>query len=129
MRILFVHYLFEDRGSAQDFYGLTRIAPSLGHEVCLYGPPRDSSPFEWTMDVRSADALVFVFEWTTDLKEGDRFDWTRLVASVPRHRRVVIDCDGRYNDPITVVGDQNHDSEQSGRAWVCLLYTSDAADE
>ena len=48
--------------------------------------------------MRRADAVVFVFEWTTGLQHGDQLDWARLLSAVPRRRRVVIDCDGRYND-------------------------------
>ena len=34
----------------------------------------------------------------------------RLLEAVPRSRRVVIDCDGAYNDPIEFGGDYNHRS-------------------
>jgi len=62
--------------------------------------------------------VVFVLEWTTELQNGDRLDWTRLLSCVPRRRRVVIDCDGRYNDPILVHGDYNHRNAAESRLWV-----------
>ena len=118
MRLLFVHYLLADRGSAQDVHRFALTAKTLGHEVALYGPPNPSSPFNYSMDVESADAVIFIFEWTTALQFGDRLDLARLVARTPRRRRVVIDCDGKYNDAIRVVGDYNHPDEAASRQWI-----------
>ena len=77
MRLMFVHYLFEDRGSAQDIHHFALAAKELGHEVALYGPPDPSSPFNYSLDVESADAVIFIFEWTTDLQFGDDLDLLR----------------------------------------------------
>jgi hypothetical protein len=120
MRLMFVHYVYEDRGSAQDLHHFALTARALGHEVALYGRPDPRSPFNYSLDMASADAVVFIVEWTTDLQFGDRLDWARLVAGVPRRRRVVIDCDGKYNDPISVVGDHNHADAESARRWVAV---------
>src|SRR6266852_2313523 len=118
MRLMFVHYLFEDRGSAQDIHNYAKTARASGHEVALYGPENPNSPFNYSMDVESADAVIFIFEWTTDLQDGDALDLLRLVARVPRERRVVIDCDGKYNDAISIVGDYNHPNEEDSRRWI-----------
>src|SRR5215831_18643713 len=118
MRLMFVHYLFEDRGSAQDIHNFAVAARQLGHEVAIYGRPKTGSPFNYSLDVESADAVVFIFEWTTSLQFGDCLDLVRLVSRVPRRKRVVIDCDGKYNDPISVVGDYNHATEEESRRWV-----------
>jgi hypothetical protein len=45
-------------------------------------------------------------------------DWATILAKVPRKRRVVIDCDGKYNDAIHVVGDINHSDERLSREWI-----------
>ena len=118
MRLMFVHYLFEDRGSAQDIHNYAKAARAMGHEVALYGPQNPNSPFNYSMDVESADAVIFIFEWTTDLQDGDALDLVRLVARVPRERRVVIDCDGKYNNAISIVGDYNHPNEEVSRRWI-----------
>jgi hypothetical protein len=68
--------------------------------------------------MESADAVIFIFEWTTKLQYGDCLDLVRLVGRVPREQRVVIDCDGKYNDAISVVGDYNHPDEASSRRWI-----------
>jgi glycosyltransferase involved in cell wall biosynthesis len=120
MRLMFVHYLFADRGSAQDIHHFTMAAKELGHEVALYGPPDPCSPFNYSLDVQSADAVIFIFEWTTALQFGDALDLTKLVSRVPRHKRVVIDCDGKYNEAISVVGDYNHADPSESKRWIAI---------
>jgi len=117
MRLIFVHWAYEDRGSAQDLYNYRETARQLGHEVVVYGPPEISS-FHYSLEVNATDAVIFIFEWTTDLQRGNQIDWLRLVAKVPRARRVVIDCDGKFNDAISVVGDYNHADAAASRAWI-----------
>jgi hypothetical protein len=118
MRLMFVYYLFDDAGSVQDMHHYVRAARRLGHEVVIYAPPGTHPVFECSLDVESADALVFVFEWTTQLRHGDRLDLARLVGKMPRRRRVVIDCDGAYNPAICVDGDYNHREPCSSQTWM-----------
>jgi Glycosyl transferases group 1 len=118
MRLMLVYHIAEDSGSAQDIHHYTRAAKALGHEVVLYGPPDALPSFPFSMDVESADAVIFIFEWTTRMRFGDQLDLTRLVTKVPRERRFVIDCDGAYNDVIAVGGDYNHRDTASSRAWM-----------
>jgi hypothetical protein len=119
MRLIFVHWVYEDRGSAQDLYNYREVAKQLGHEVVIYGPPELSS-FHYSLEINNNDAVIFICEWTTQLQHGDQLDWLRLVARVPRRRRVVIDCDGKYNDAISVVGDFNHNDDAASRAWIAV---------
>jgi len=118
MRLMFVHWVVEDRGSAQDIYHYAEAAKHLGHEAALYGRLPGPSAFNYSLDIASADAVIFLNEWTTGLQYGDRVDLLRLVAKVPRERRVVVDLDGKYNDVIRVVGDYNHADEAASRDWV-----------
>lgn len=117
MKLVFVYWGYENAGSMLDLRGYTRAAQAMGHEVKIYGPPNPVFALNYSQDLAGADAVVFIFEWTTDLQYGDRLDWARLVTSVPRHRRVVIDCDGAYNEPILFHGDYNHRTEESSRKW------------
>src|SRR5262249_37249508 len=121
--LMFVHYLYEDRGSAQDIHSFAVAARELGHEVAIYGRPREKSPFNYSMDLESADAIVFIFEWTTDLQEGDCLDLARMVARFPKRPPVVMDCDGKYTAAISVVGDYNPASEEQSRRWVDICDT------
>ena len=118
MRLMFVHHVLEDRGSARDMFQYADVASALGHEVVLFGEPRWPSPFRYTTDVRSADAAIFIFEFTTELQFGDLLAWARILSTIPRARRVVIDCDGKYNDAIHVIGDINHANTDLARQWV-----------
>jgi len=115
---MFVYYSFGDAGSAQDIHHYVRAGKEFGHEVLVYGRPNPESPFNFSLDVESADALIFVFEWTTELQQGDPLDLARLLGKSPRARRIVIDCDGAYNDALNVDGDYNHRDPAASRAWV-----------
>lgn len=117
MRVVFVYWGYEDAGSMLDLQGYTRAARALGHEVAVYGHPNPKIVLGYSKLLDGADAVVFVFEWTTWLQHGDRVDWVRLLSAVPRRRRVVIDCDGAYNDPIETEGDYNHTSSAARMSW------------
>lgn len=116
MKIVFVYWGYENAGSMLDLRGYTRAARKLGHEVSIYGPA--AFALDYSIDLSGADAVVFVFEWTTQLQFGDRLDWVRLIESVPRNRRVVIDCDGAYNERLEFRGDYNHKSDELSRRWI-----------
>lgn len=118
MRLMFIHHVLEDRGSAQDMYYYARVAKELGHEVVLFGMPGKKSSFNYTTDVSTADAAIFIFEFTTELQYGDLLAWARLLGKIPRSRRIVIDCDGKYNDAVEPVGDINHANAQLSREWI-----------
>jgi glycosyltransferase involved in cell wall biosynthesis len=118
MKLVFVYYAYENQGSSLDLQGYARAAREMGHEAVVYGAPNPKIRLNYSIDLSGADAVIFVFEWTTDLLYGDRLDWLRLVSSVPRRRRVVIDCDGRYNDLINVHGDFNHRTEAESTSYV-----------
>lgn len=118
MRLMFVYFLYEYAGSAQDIHHYSRIAPAMGHEIVVYGPTGGHPCFNFSLDAESADAVIFIFEWTTQMRYGDRLDIARLVSKFPRKRRVVIDCDGNYNDVISVGGDYNHGDVAASRRWI-----------
>ena len=118
MRLMFIHHVLEDRGSARDMFQYARVAKALRHEVVLFGEPEGPSAFDYTTDVSSVDAAVFIFEFTTELQYGDLLAWSKLLSRIPRSRRVVIDCDGKYNDAIHVTGDINHADADLSRQWL-----------
>jgi hypothetical protein len=118
MRLMFVYYIMKDAGSAQDIHYYTEAARELGHEIVLFGPPDNDLGFHCSRDIDSADAVVFIVEWTTQLRYGDSLDVLRLMHRVRRSRRIVIDCDGNYNDALNIRGDYNHRDDASSRRWV-----------
>jgi glycosyltransferase involved in cell wall biosynthesis len=118
MKLVFVYWGYENAGSMLDLRGYARAATALGHEVTIYGPSNSIFALDYSQDLTGADAIVFVIEWTTQLQFGDRLDWARLLAAVPRRHRVVIDCDGGYNEPLLFAGDYNHRTEESSQQWI-----------
>jgi glycosyltransferase involved in cell wall biosynthesis len=118
MRLVFFYWVIGDHsGSVQDLHNYVRVAEELGHEVVMYGSANDL-PFNYSTEVSPSDGLVFIFEITTALQYGDRLDLAQLLARVPRERRIVIDCDGAYNDAISLGDDANHRDAAASAAWV-----------
>lgn len=117
MKLVFVYWGYENAGSMLDLRGYARAAREAGHSVTVYGPAEVTFALDYSQELEGADAVVFVVEWTTQLQFGDQVDWVRLLSAVPRRRRVVIDCDGGYNDPIEFRGDYNHRTLAESRAW------------
>jgi hypothetical protein len=115
MRMIFLNWAFEDHGSAQDLSNYVQVGRALGHDIALYGRGGVGRGLNGSLDVASADAVVFIFEYSTYV---EALDALRLVGSVPRERRVVLDCDGGYNDAISVNGDVNHADAAASRHWV-----------
>jgi hypothetical protein len=120
MRLMFVYWAFEDQGSGLVIQGYSEAARALGHEVAVYGRPNPKIPLNYSLDVESADAIVFIFEWTTRLIGGDELDLLRLVSKVPRRRRIILDGDGNYNDIISVDCDYNHREPNDRAQWIAI---------
>jgi hypothetical protein len=118
MRLLFVYWAFENQGSGLLIQAYADAARKLGHEVVVYGRPEQHIPLNYTLDVKSCDAALFIFEWTTALMRGDNLDWVRLFKSIPRTRRVILDGDGNYNEMIAVEGDYNHRHDRDQKKWL-----------
>jgi len=123
MKLMFVYWAMEDQGSGLVIQGYTEAARALGHQVSVYGrwiPGKINPviPLDYSLDIASADAVVFIFEWTTRLKPGDQLDLARIVGTVPRRRRVILDGDGKYNDLIRVADDYNHGEAWESAAWI-----------
>src|SRR5258705_13872777 len=122
MRLLFVYNMGEAVGSAQTILNYSRTAKALGHEVAVYRQPSGSEVVS-SLDIESADVVIFVLEWWLDLKYAGHLNLVRLMSTVPRERRVVIVNDGMYSDVIRVGGDYNHADAAARRARI-VLYDS-----
>jgi hypothetical protein len=116
MRLMFVYWKVEDAGSAQDIYNYCQAARRLGHQAALYAPEGAVSRFNCSLDLASADGVVFPLEWNIYLHNNEPLDLEGPMRKVPRERRVVIDCDGMYNDAIRADGDYNHPDEAASRS-------------
>jgi hypothetical protein len=113
---MFIYWKLDNAGSAQTIYNYFLSAKALGHEIVLYAPEDPASRVPCSLDVESADLLVFLLEWNIYLHNNIPLDLEGPIKRSERRRRVVIDNDGMYNEVIRVDGDYNHpdvaDSEQ-----------------
>jgi hypothetical protein len=107
MRLMFVYNLAEDVGSAQTIHNYCQAGKALGHDVTVYRPT-PGCVTNHSLDVDPPDAVIFVLEWWLEIKYAGHLNLVRLLAKVPRARRIVIDNDGMYNDVFQVNGDSNY---------------------
>lgn len=132
---MFVYWRTSNAGSAQTIRHYAEAARELGHEVVMFAPPDPVGRFPCTLDIGSADAVVFVLEYNLFLYPGGEkkpdalktglmgigeVNIVRLLSQVPRERRIIIDNDGMYNDAIQVDGDYTHADEQASRERIAL---------
>lgn len=97
-----------------------QVGKALGHEVAVYGEQRSEiTAVPYTLDVARFDYAICVVYEPRDFPDLPYL--ARLLDGMPRERRVIIDCTGRYNDTIRVEHDFNHlerlDGHQ-GWEWV-----------
>src|SRR5258708_12458163 len=90
MRLLFVYNMGEAVGSAQTILNYSRTAKALGHEVAVYRRPSGSEVVS-SLDIESADVVIFVLEWWLDLKYAGPLNLVRLMSTVPPERPALID--------------------------------------
>jgi hypothetical protein len=119
MRFVFVYWRILNAGSAQTIWHYAEAAKKMGHEVALYGPPDPTGSFNCVLDVKPTDAVIFIMEWNLGGPHGlmgtSGINLARLLAVVPRERRIVLDNDGMYNDCIHVDGDYTHPDQAAAR--------------
>ena len=115
MRLMFVYNMGQDVGSAHTIYNYCEAAKALGHEITVYRRT-PACATNHSLDVEPPDAVIFVLEWWLELQYAGHLNLVRLLAKVPRERRIVIDNDGMYNDIVRVKGDYNHPDKPACRA-------------
>jgi hypothetical protein len=119
MRLMFVYNMGKDIGSAQTILNYGRVAKALGHEVVVYRR-QTGADVASSLDIESADVVVFVLESWLDLDYAGHLNLVRLMSKIPKERRVAIDNDGMYNDVIRAGGDYNHSDLARSRACMDL---------
>jgi hypothetical protein len=108
MRFMFVYWKLDDAGSAQTIYNYHLAAQKMGHEVFLYAPEDPAYYIPCSLDIESADAVIFVMEWNIYLHNNLPLDLETPTRRTERKLRIIIDNDGMYNDLVRVDGDFNH---------------------
>lgn len=117
MKILLVGAVDPWTRSVATIHEYAKAAGKCGHEVLVFGAPNPELPgLRFTTDLAGIDVALFVLQVTWDLP--DMPDLARLLDTIPRERRVVLDLWGRYNDTIRLEHDFNHLEKVDGHPGV-----------
>jgi hypothetical protein len=107
MRLLFVSKLNRFARAISTIAKYVEIGKALGHEIAVFGEPNPEFSFvPYSLDVKRFDFVIFVIYETEDFPDLPYLAY--LLDGVPRERRIIMDCTGRYNETIQVEHDFNH---------------------
>jgi hypothetical protein len=117
MAVLFVSKLDRFARAVNTVAGYIKTGPALGHDVAVFGERVSDMPgVTYSLDAEAFDFVIFVVYETSDFPDLPYL--ARLLDGVPRERRVIIDCCGRYNETIRVDHDFNHLEKLDGhQGW------------
>lgn len=83
------------------------VGKLLGHEIALFSDPIDDMPdVPTSRDPEAFDYVMFVVYETPDFPDLPYL--AHLLDRVPKERRLIVDCTGRYNETLQVEHDFNH---------------------
>src|SRR5688572_10239238 len=117
MKILLMMDRRFDRGSIQAVANYVRASDELGHTIAFYGREDTRFPgLRWSTEPSAFDYVLFVIEswrgWMSALR------MPRVLTSVPRARRAILDADGMYNAIVAVDDyDRNFQREKDRQEW------------
>jgi hypothetical protein len=117
MKLLFVSKLDRFARATRTITNYVRVGKELGHEVAVFGEQQSELPFlNWSLDVKKFDFAIFVIYLPSDFPDLPYL--AQLLDGMPRERRIIIDCNGRYNETIRVEHDFNHLEKLDGhQGW------------
>jgi hypothetical protein len=120
VKLLFVSRNSRSKGATSTTVAYVRAGRALGHDVSIFSEQKSDSPGEcFSCDLTGVDWVIFVVHGPKDLPGLPVLG--ELLDGIPRSRRVVIDCCGRYNDTVCVEHDSNHLEKLDGHAaweWI-----------
>jgi hypothetical protein len=117
MKLLFVSKLDRFARAVTPITKYVVAARALGHEVAVFGERSSELPgLPYSLDVKRFDFAVFVIYQPSDFPDLPYL--ATLLDGMPRERRVIIDCIGRFNETIRVEHDFNHLEKLDGhQGW------------
>jgi hypothetical protein len=117
MKLLLVSKLSHTARAVNTVARYVEAGRALGHEVAVFGEEQSEPPaLPASLDVAKFDFAVFVVYMPWDFPDLPYL--ARLLDGVPRDRRVIIDCTGRYNETVRVEHDFNHLEKMEGhQGW------------
>jgi len=117
MKLLLVSKLDRSARAVSTIAKYVEVGKALGHEVAVYGEQTSEPPaLPSSLDVKRFDFAIFVVYMPSDFPDLPHL--ARLLDGMPKERRVIIDCGGRYNDTVRVEHDFNHLERMDGhQGW------------
>jgi hypothetical protein len=117
MKLLFVSKLEGFAHAVSTITKYCQLGKTLGHEVAVFGEQQSEPPLlDWSLDVKRFDFAIFIVYKPSDFPDLPYL--AQLLDGMPKERRVIIDCNGRYNDTIRVEHDFNHLEKVEGhQGW------------
>src|SRR5262244_873873 len=117
MKLLFATELSRHARSTYTLTKYVEVGKALGHDVALFGERSADIPLlPYTLDVEKFDFVIFVIHVPSDFPDLPYL--ARLLDQMPKDRRVVIDCLGRYNETVRIEHDFNHLEKMDGhQGW------------
>jgi hypothetical protein len=117
MKLLFVSQLSHTARAVNTIAHYVQVGQALGHEVALFGEQQSEPPaLPSSLDVKKFDFAIFIVYMPWDFPDLPYL--AQLLDGMPRERRVIIDCCGRYNETIRVEHDFNHLEKMEGhQGW------------
>src|SRR5438132_4203124 len=117
MKLLFVSKLDRFARAVSTITKYVQTGKALGHEVAVFGEQSSEiTSVPYSLDVDKFDFAIFIIYGPWDFPDLPYL--ARLLDGMPRGRRVIIDCNGRYNETIRVEHDFNHLEKLDGhQGW------------
>lgn len=117
MKLLLVSKLSHTARAVNTIAKYVTVGRELGHEVAVFGEQQSEPPaLPASLDVKTFDFAVFVVYMPWDFPDLPYL--AQLLDGIPKDRRVIIDCCGRYNDTLRVEHDFNHLEKMEGhQGW------------
>ena len=117
MTLLLVSKLSHTARAVNTIAKYVRVGQALGHEVAVFGEQQSEPPaLPMSLQVKKFDFAVFVVYMPWDFPDLPYL--AQLLDGMPRERRVIIDCCGRYNETVRVEHDFNHlEKMENHQGW------------
>ncbi len=117
MNLLLVSKLARSARAINTIANYVSAADAQGHQIAVFGEKDAGFPdLPFSLSVRDFEFAIFIVYMPSDFPDLPYL--ANLLDGMPRSRRVIIDCTGRYNDTVRVEHDFNHLEKMDGhQSW------------
>src|SRR5215472_9380880 len=128
MKLLLISKLARSSRAINTIAQYSRVAGKLGHEIAVFGEKQVDFPeLQFSLDVHAFDIAIFIVYMASDFPDLPYL--ANLLDGMPKSRRVIIDCSGRYNETIRIEHDFNHLEKMDGhQGWEWIEAFQSVAD-